>query len=313
MKKTITLLGSLLILSCSNTEYSPKYSDFDNDWERENLIGKVKTIEQYKANVTDSRIKDDEMPIIQIKKEFTETGKISYEEYFDSFGRLEYYNRNEFDSKDYKVNSTSENFVTSSKSVQTNTFDTLISKIISVNINFNDSSYLSGFFKYDKKDNLIAQLSIENGDTTSNIFEYNYAVNGKILSKKQIQRTENGIYEYLNEFKYDLGSNLIELKNISEFSETSITYEYDNKSRIKKIAESNYGKIEKETFFDKFYNQTLVIFYKNGSIIKEMKFDYELDKTGNWIKRKVFVKEYTRQEIKWIPIYSEIRKIEYYD
>jgi hypothetical protein len=313
MKKTITLLGSLLILSCSNTEYSPKYSDFDNDWERENLIGKVKTIEQYKANVTDSRIKDDEIPIIQIKKEFTETGKISYEEYFDSFGRLEYYNRNEFDSKDYKVNSTSENFVTSSKSVQTNTFDTLINKIISVNINFNDSSYLSGFFKYDKKDNLIAQLSIENGDTTSNIFEYNYAVNGKILSKKQIQRTENGIYEYLNEFKYNLDSNLIELKNISEFSETSITYEYDNKSRIKKIAESNYGKIEKETFFDKFYNQTLVKFYNNGSIIKEMQFDYELDKTGNWIKRKVFVKEHTSQEIKWIPIYSEIRKIEYYD
>jgi hypothetical protein len=313
MNKIIKLLGFLFILSCSNTEYSPKYSNFDNDWERENLIGKVKTIEQFKANVTDSKKKETENPVIQVKKEFTETGMLSYVEHFDSFGNLEYYIRNEFDSKGYRLKSISENYILNSKSVEENIFDTTIGKLISTNINFSDSTYLKGFFKYDKKGNLIEQLSIEDKDTTKNIFEYIFDTSGNIVSRKQIQKTEDSKYEYRNEYKYNQDNNLIELKSSSEFSETQLAYEYDNRNRTKMIAEFNNGELQKESFFDKFYNQTLVKFYNNGSLSREMKFEYELDKKGNWIKRKVFIKEHTSQRKSWIPIYNETRKFEYYE
>jgi hypothetical protein len=313
MNKIIKLLGFLFILSCSNTEYSPKYSNFDNDWERENLIGKVKTIEQFKANVTDSKKKETEKPVIQVKKNFTETGMLSYIEHFDSFGNLEYYIRNEFDSKGYRLKSISENYILNSKSVEENIFDPTIGKLISTNINYSDSTYLKGFFKYDKKGNLIEQLSIENKDTTKNKFEYIFDTSGNIVSRKQIQKTEDSKYEYRNGYKFNQDNNLIELKSSSEFSETELAYEYDNRNRIKKIAEFNNGELQKESFFDKLNNQTLVKFYNNGSLSKEMKFEYDLDKTGNWIKRLVFINEHSSQRKSWLPIYNETRKFEYYE
>jgi len=313
MNKITALLGFLFILSCSNTEYSPKYSNFDNDWERENLIGRVKSIEQFKANVSDIKKKETEKPIIQLKKEFSETGMITYIENFDSFGNLEYNNRNEFDSNDYRLKSISENFVLNTKTVENNIIDSTIGKIISTKINFSDSTYIKGFFKYDKNGNLIEQLSIEDKDTTKNRFEYIFDTSGNIVSRKQIQNTEDNIYEYLSEYKYNQDNNLIELKSSSEFSETALTYEYDNRNRIKIIAEFINGELQKESFFDKLNNQTLVKFYNNGSLSKEMKFEYELDKTGNWIKRKVFLNEHTNQKSSWIPIFNETRMFEYYE
>jgi hypothetical protein len=313
MDKLITLIGFLFILSCSNTEYSPKYSNFDNDWERENLIGRVKSIEQFKANVSESKKKGTEKPDIQLKKEFSETGMLSYVEYFDSFGNLEYYIRNEFDSKGYRLKSITENYVLNTKSVEKNIIDSTTGKLISTNVNYSDSSYLNGFFKYDEKENLIEQLSVEDKDTTKNQFEYIFDTRGNIVTRKQIQKTEDSIYEYLNEYKYNQDNNLIELKSSSEFSETALAYEYDNRNRIKMIAEFNNGELQKESFYDKLNNQTLVKFYNNGSLSKEMKFEYELDKTGNWIKRKVFINEHTSQKSSWIPIYNETRKFEYYE
>lgn len=313
MKNIISLLGFLFILSCSNIDYSPKYSNFDNDWERENLIGRVKSIEQFKANVTDSNKKETEKPVIQVKKEFSETGMLKYFEHFDSFGNLEYYIRNEFDSKGYRLKSITENYVLNTNSVEKNIFDSTIGKLISTEIYFNDSTYLKGFFKYDKKGNLIEQLSVEDNDTTTNRFEYIFDTSGNIVSRKQIQKTEDSKYEYLNEYKYNQDNNLIELKSSSEFSDTELAYEYDNRIRIKMIAEFNNGELQKESFFDKLNNQTSVKFYNNGSFSKEMKFEYELDKTGNWIKRKVFLNEHTNQSRSWIQIYNETRKFEYYE
>jgi len=311
-RQIITILSFFYFISCSNVDYKPKYKDFENSWERENLIGKVKTHEQYKANVIDFETGETEKPIIEFKKEYTKAGNISYQEYFDNFGNIEQYVKNEFDNKGYRTKSVSENFIMSSKSIETAKYDTLIKKQVSVHVVYNDTIDFDAFFIYNQNGNLTEQKSIQDRDTTSNQFEYKFNDKEEILLKKQIQNSEYGNSVYLNEFKYDQNGNLIKLSNKSEFGESISTYKYDGENRIKKLTEYTSGQIEKETVFDEYYNQTLVRFYVSNALHKEMIYEYKFDNTGNWIKRDVFMKEHFGHK-KTLPIYTETRQIEYYE
>lgn len=311
-RQIISILSFLFLIGCSNVDYKPKYKDFENSWERENLIGKIKTLEQYKANVIDFETGETEKPIIEFKKVFTEAGNISYQEHFDNFGNLEQYVKNEFDNKGYRIKSLSENFNMNSKSIETAKFDTVIKKQVSAHVIFNDTIDFTAFFKYEKNGNLAEQKSIQNRDTTSNQFVYKYNDKEEILLKKQIQNSEYGVNEYLNEFKYDQNGNLIELSNKSDFGESKSIYKYDGENRIKKLTEYSSGQIEKETVFDRFYNQTLVCFFVSNALHKEMRYKYKFDNTGNWIKRDVFMKEHFGDK-KTLPIYTETREIKYYE
>lgn len=309
-RQIIKILGLLVLIGCNSIDYKPKYKDFTNSWERENLIGKVKRLEQYKANVTDLETGKTDNPVIEFKKEFTETGNISNQEHFDNFGKLEQYVKNTYDKNGFRAESISENSVMPMKSIEKAVFDTTTKKQISAHVIYNDTLIFDAFFKYDKHGNLTEQTNIQSGDTTKVVFEYEYANDGQILFKKQIDNEKN---EYTNEFKYDEKGNLIELINKSEFfGEMKSIYEYDSKNRIKKITEHKSGQIEKETSFDKSYNKTLVRFYVSNGLHKEMKYEYEFDKTGNWIKREVFMKEYFGDK-KTIPIFTETRMIEYFE
>lgn len=309
-KQIIKILSFLFLIGCNNIDYKPKYKDFANAWERENLIGKVKKLEQYKANVTDFETGKTDKPTIEFKKEFTEIGNISYQEHFDNFGGLEQYIKNTYDKNGFRIESISENSVMPMKSIEKAVFDTIIKKQISAHVIYNDTLIFDAFFKYDNHANLIEQTNIQKGDTALGNFEYKYGNNGQILYKKQIDNQRN---EYTNEFKYDSKGNLIELINKSDFFGAMKTiYEYDSKNRIKTITEYKSGQIEKETSFDKFYNMTLVRFYVSNALHKEMKYDYEFDKSGNWIKREVFMKENFGDK-KTLPIYTETREIEYYE
>lgn len=313
MKRQITkILIITLLFGCNSIDYKPKYKDFANAWERENLIGKVKKIEQYKAIVTNFKTEKTDYPIIEFKKEFSETGNILYQEDFDNFGKLEQCLKNRYDKNGYRTESVSENFVIPAKSIEKVIFDTLIGKQLSAHVISNDTLKLEVFFKYDKNKNLIEHTSIQNGNTTSGRFEYKLDGEERILFKKQIDEGEFGINETINEFHYDAEGNLLELVSKSEFGEMKSTYEYDSEKRIKKITEYQSGLIDKETLFDKFYNKTLVRIYKSNEFNQEMKFEYEFDKKGNWIQRDVFKKEHS-EDNKTILVYKEIRKIEYYE
>jgi len=311
MKKQIIKIFILtLLIGCNSSNYRPKYTDFTNAWERENLVGKVKTLEQYKANVIDFETGKTETPIREFKKEYTSIGNISYQEHFDNFGKLEQYEKNEFDNNGFRNKSISENLLFPTKSVEIAKFDTLIGKQISAQINFNDTIHFKAFFKYDDHGNLIKQTNIQNKDTSLIIFKYKYDNDERIISKKKI---ESGQITITNIFTYDSKGNLIELIGKSEyFGEKKSVNEYDNKSRINKVTHYQAGKIEKEIFFDKYYNQTLIRFYLSNALHKETKYEYEFDKKGNWVQRDVFLKEHFRNK-EFIPIYTETRKIEYFD
>lgn len=312
-RQIIKTLIIALLFGCNNIDYKPKYKDFANAWERENLIGKVKKLEQYKANVTDFVTEKTDKPIIEFSKEFSETGNILYQENFDNFGKLEQCMKNQYDKNGYRTESVSENFVVPTKSVEKANFDTLTGRQLSAHVISNDTLKFEAFFKYDKYKNLIEQTTVQNGDTTSGRFEYKYDSEGRMLFKKQIDNGEHSINETTNEFKYDAEGNLFELISKSElFGEMKSIYEYNSKNRIQKITEYKSGQMDKETSFDEFNNKTLVCFYKSNALNKEMKYKYEFDKKGNWIQRETFMKEHFGDK-KTVLIYKETRKIEYYE
>ncbi|MGD8782076.1 MAG: hypothetical protein PVH88_24320 [Ignavibacteria bacterium] len=275
------------------------------------MIGKIKTLKHFKANTKDLEGQGFEKPRIKFKKEFTENGNVSYLEYYDNFGKLKLYTKNDFDKNGYKYKSITEDYTMHSKSIDYAVFDTLIGKRISTHGVFNDSILLDVFLDYDTMGNVIKQTSVKHGDTLSNQLEYKYDKEGRIILKTQLDNDKN--VEYKNEFRYDSKGNLTESINKSRFvGELKSIYKYDSKNRIEKISEFKSGQIERETYFDKFYNQILVKNYHENSLQREMSFKYKFDKKGNWIQRDASVKEYFGSK-KQISVYRETRKIEYYE
>lgn len=312
-RQIIKILSILFLIGCNNIEYKPKYKDFENDWERENLIGKVKKLEQYKANVTDFETGKTECPIIEFKMAFTEYGKISCQENFDDFGNLEQYIKNTYDKNGLRIKSVSENLTIPTKSIEKIVFDTITKQPISAHSIIDDTLKIDAYFKYDENGNLVESISIENSDTTINNLEYKYDGNNNIILKKQIQKVESDVYEYFTEYEYNQDGNIIELSYRSDFSgEMKERYEYDKNNRLRKKVEYQSGKMQKETSFDKFYNKTSVKFYLDNTLNKEIKYEYKYDRKGNWIQRDAFMNEYLGDK-KTNMIFTETREIEYYD
>lgn len=321
-KQTIILFLLGLLMGCNNIDFKPKYIDFKNAWESENLIGRVKTLEQYKAKIYNLKTGEKDLPIIEIRKEFTDMGNISHEEHYADSMRIILSIINEYNKNGQRIRSTSEDFLIPLKSTITGEFNTA-GKLISASVYQNDTLNYEEKFEYDSSGSLRTETSIRNGDTTSGKYEYKYNEIGKILWKKQTETSKTNRDENIIEFKYDQNGNLIELQNktvtyiessgepVQDY-EIKTTYEYDRQNRIKKAIKYKSGKIDKETEFDKYYNKTLERFYTGGALNREMKYEYEFDTKGNWIERKGFLKQDFSHDKSWIPIYVETRKIEYY-
>jgi len=324
-KQTIIFFILGLLISCNNIDFKPKYIDFENAWESENLIGKVKTLEQSKAKVNNFKTGEKDRPLIEFKKEFTENGNISYEEHYGDSGQINSFIKNEYNKNGQRIKSTSKYLLIPLNSTVTSEFNTP-GKLISASIYQNDTLDEKAILEYDSSGKLKTKTSIRNTDTTTGKYEYKYNENGKILWKKQTETINNNRHESFIWFKYDQNGNLIELLNkaVSDIGllgelyktipdyEIKTTYEYDRKNRIKKTIKYKSGKIEEEKEFDKFYNQTLVKFYVSGALNREMKYEYEFDNKGNWIERNVFLKQDFGQDKNWILIFVETRKIVYY-
>ena len=85
-KLIIPFLALFSLAACHSIDYKPKYRDFKNAWEREHLIGNVKSIEQFKANVTDFKTGETEEPIMEFQKQYTDFGDLSHLKKFDNWG-----------------------------------------------------------------------------------------------------------------------------------------------------------------------------------------------------------------------------------
>ncbi|NOZ47301.1 MAG: hypothetical protein GXO79_11055 [Chlorobi bacterium] len=311
--KTITVLifGLILFASCSdNIDREPRLKDFQNDWDRDNLLDKVKTLSQFKANVTDFENNLTDKPIIEFKKEYSDFGKIIYQEYFDNFGKLEQFTKNSYNDKAQRIKSINENLLMRSKSTDISKYDST-GRLILAKASFNDTLHFSTSFEYDSMGNIIKSTSIQNNDTSYGINKYTYNEKGKVLSKIKFDTDGN---KYLSNYKYNENNEIIESVDKSElFGEMKTTYRYDEQNRIKTITHFKNKKIEEERNFDKHLNPVSIKYYENSKLYRELKNEYSFDNYGNWIEKKVLMKQHFAKEKKFIPIYLVTRKIEYYE
>jgi len=325
----IILALTILIVGCNNQETekntetnisnSPK-----NDWEKDNLKGKVEEVKLYKSTPNTPNF------VINSSKEYNQKGFIIYNEYFDNFGKSIQYTKNEFNEKNNSVKSITENHLMSSKTISEASFNEN-NKLISSKAVLNDSIRFSSKHIYNLKGNPISYIAIQNLDTSSVTYLYKYN-NEKIIWEKQKQKSKDYSIEYIMEYKYNKDGFITEQITITnqnqsggltdflsssaetfDFSyKTTLLTKYNNNNEIVKTSHFEQNQIIKENFFDDSQNIIKTLNYNNGKLHSELKFSYEYDSKGNWMNKKSYIKEHYANSKEFTFLSTEKREIKYY-
>ncbi len=294
------------------TDLKPKYSDFENDREQRNLFGKVKEVEWYKTVYQND--KKDGKRILNLKEEFTEFGSIKENSNYDNSGELIQNDVYEYDENDFLQKIISTNKRTQNSYVMAVYHDT-INKTSKRKVVVNDSVNHEVIVFYNDKDYVIKQIAIEQNDTT--IVEHKYKFNeaDKLVLERQ-NDIESNKPIVTNKYSYDENGNLIHSSYKTEWIELITEKKWENE-RISKqteytISADSIKHLDQVTEFDGLYNQINSKIYENSELNRELKYEYEFDKNGNWIKREVSMKEHYAKSKEFKPIYLETRKITYW-
>lgn len=314
--KWFVLLLLLTLSACSSeSNVKHKYFDFNNALERSNLLGKVKEVILYESKSIDSRNNEQkDLRLVSIKR-FTSFGEFESIEIYDNSGKLLSISKKEYNEKNKLIHS----------------FDSSLSEIMVteefLEYDLNGNHYFSkGYFKtetgenkmkvyieHDSMKNISKCKMIQDYDTAITEYIYKYNSNKQKISKKQIQIHNNEKFEYLTEFKYDNSGNLIEeisFDSIPVLRERKNEHEYSSENILKRTTNYKNNQIEQITEFDDSFNQVLIKFYGDGYLTIQRKYEYQFDSFGNWIERKILIKQADSKE--FIPMTKEMRKIVYY-
>jgi hypothetical protein len=278
----IIVLFGILVVSCSNKTSLKKTT---NDWSRQNLKGKVKSLTLYWYNNIDS--------LGQITK--------NSEKYV-----LHYFL---FDKNGYVIKDVT-NFDMTGRQYE---YDTKGNLIVETTY---DNNFMMMLYKmtynYDNNGKLIGgALFAKTGGTPENTYNYKYDLNGILIEEDCFD--DKGRLSHKNKYKNDTKGNQIEdikfdsdsvsvFKNIYKYDsidEKIEYYQYDSKDSLV-IKEIYIYDRDKNILEEKNYNvynspdkRNLYHIYK-----------YDFDKTGNWIKRIDYINN--------IPKYIKVRELEYY-
>ncbi|GAF05925.1 hypothetical protein [Saccharicrinis fermentans] len=336
MKHIVPILVIIILLSsCKSIQLTSRYFDQENDYDRELLLGKVKTYTTYKTDKTDDSSIDDRMDKKVINKEFNNKGFITRYESFNDDGSLDIrivktYTNDTILRKEVRTvgNNNQVQITYSLDSIKED--DEIVGWIKKQYSVINKGGYNTEHIKVlDKNNRVKKSIFIQQGDTMkTTLFSMDYDENDKLI---KISNTEVGGYADGNtseiHYKYDKKGNLQEITSIPALSFSKVIYQYDKKNRVNRM--TNYGiktsygglmvvnssepqeSIITETYYDSFYNPTRVITYaKDRSLIKAERIKYKYDGTGNWILKKVYVKDMDHR--KWNYSYQLARNISYY-
>ena len=311
----LLILLSIFLHNCQqtaelNSDLKPTYSDFENDLEQRNLYGKVKELEQYKAIFQNA--KNTREPLPTLKEKFTEFGSLHSAEYFDNYGQITQIDEFHYDKNDYLTKSISENKLANQKTVQLVSYDS-INKTTVRNITFNDSLNYKFISTFDSNDLIVEQIKIEAKDSVVRSYEYKFNdSNIKILEKEFEEGKELSVGTY----KYDNENQLVEYSNKHEWMELLTETEWKNNRILKQtdytISADLNKHLDRITEYDKLFFPVNEKIYENSELNRELKYNYEFDEFGNWIKRTVSMKEHFANSDKFIPIYIESREIKYW-
>ncbi|WP_299112854.1 hypothetical protein [uncultured Winogradskyella sp.] len=181
------------------------------------------------------------------------------------------------------------------------------------NITINDTLNIEFHSTFAKLDRIEERMKIENGDTTLIKYNYKFDSNENIILLEEI---ENGT-KTVTENKYDQNGNIVEsINGLNNFKMKTVTiYKAGQISKIEyySIFDDSEQLLESVTEFDKYYNPINEKTYQENKLNRETKNEYEFDDNGNWIKKTVSLKEHFYNSKKFVPIYIESRKIEYWE
>ncbi|RKE95463.1 hypothetical protein BXY80_1655 [Ichthyenterobacterium magnum] len=308
---------SIILFNCQNktelrTDLQPIYSDSKNALQGNNLYGKVKKIEYYKT--TFQNTENEDKPVLNKIEEYTDFGELKKVEYFDNYGELTQTNVIDYNKNQEVIKSVSINKSNESNIIQTSEYDT-IKNTSELSVFVNDTIDHKTTFYYGKNDYQIKRISIKGNDTTEVNLEYAFDDNDKIISSTQKEKG-NDKSTTTNLFKYDNNNNLIESSYKTEWMEMISETEWKDGRIFKQTSYTISADLKKHknniTEFDILYNPINSKEFEDSKLNRELKFDYEFDKNGNWIKKNVSMKEHFNNSKEFVPIYVDTRKISYW-
>ena len=316
-KSTSILLLLLLVISCGDTkdyptDLKPIYSDFENVWQERNLFGKVKKVEFYKGTYQNEN--DNVKPSLVFIEKFTDFGALKEKSNYDSFGEFFQKDIYEFDGHLLTKN------ISTDKKGNRN-YLLIIENDTTKNVTrnkwfVNDSLESVMDLVYNGKNLLTKKIVYEDRDTTITHNEYRLdKANNIVLETQTVENESEPIY--INENLYDENGNLTKSKSKTSWATLITDLEWEN-GRIKKrteytVSEDLKAHLDEITEFDDLFNPINSKIYENSELNRELKYKYEFDKKGNWINRKVSMKEHFAKSKKFMPIYIESRAITYWE
>ena len=318
MQKLISLLLLMFFaISCGDTkDYStdlkPVYADFKNVWQERNLFGLVKEVEFYKGTYQNGN--EEVKPSLVFIEKFTNFGALKEKSNFNSFGEFFQKDIYEFDGQ-----LLTKNISTDKKGNKNYALIIENDTIKNVTRNkwfINDSLKTVMDLVYNRKDLLTKKIVYENRDTTITHNDYKFdKANNIVLETQTVENTNEPIYT--NENLYDENGNLTKTKSKTSWTTFITDIEWKNK-RIKKRTEYTVSAdlkthLDQITEFDDLFNPINSKIYENSQLNRELMYKYEFDKKGNWINRKVSMKEHFANSKEFIPIYVESRIIKYWE
>ena len=312
----LTLL-SIILFNCQNktelrADLEPFYSDYTNTLQEKNLHGKVKKIEYFKK--TFQKTENEDKAILNKIEEYADFGELKKVEYFDNSGELAQTNVIDYNDNQKLIKSVSINKSNESNIIQTSEYDT-IKNTSDLTVFVNDTIDHKTTFYYGKNDYQIKRISVKGNDTTEINSEQTFNDNNKLILAKQKEKG-NDKSTIIIRNKYDNNNNLIESSHKTEWVEMLSETEWKDGRISKQSSYTISADLKKHltnvTEFDILYNTINSKEFEDSKLSRELKFKYEFDQNGNWIKKNVSMKEHSSNSTEFIPIYIDTRKISYW-
>lgn len=297
----------------SKPDLKPIYTNFENAWEELNLYGKVKSIKLYRTNLLNNG--QPEKPILSLSEKYTDFGQLMETEIFGNLGKLVQKDTYENDDNRNHIRTISTYKFTDTSEVITVEYNTINNKSLRI-VSINDKLEKEITVYSDDRGFITKRITVEKNDTTIVNYKYIFDQSDNLIREIKFEVDENSPIQSLYH-KYNEIGNLIESSTKTDWIEYLTEIEWKD-NRIYKETEYTISadlekQLERIIEYDRQFNPVNIKNYKNSKLDRELKYDYEFDQSGNWIKRKVFMKEHFVNSKKFIPVYIESREIKYWN
>jgi len=315
MKKAFLLIVLIIaVIGCKKNSVT-NYSGDDTDWKTLNLYGKVKKIKQYRANYLYPEKTKVGKLLLKEQQEFTNNGFLKQTIQFDLLEKPRQRNTFQYDVNGFLTKSVYHEISTNQKKVITIKKDTLLKKDV-IHFTVNDAIQNIQIQEYDAFDNVKKETKINNGDTISTRYEYQYNKEQKVIKTTEIRK--GFAPKVIGEYKYNNQGKLVEAitrLNSLEFKAKTIFENEKIVSQTSYITALNLEEDAIDSFvsYDQYYNPIIHKSYEDSKLHSTYMYTYKYDDAGNWIERTSSIKRHFEGSDEFAPMQIFKRKIVYWE